>query len=99
MQKIISFLNFFNLLDSQNRLSITNVAVLIILGKMILAPSVSLTEVGALLISFINYGHKRFTNAQQPTESPLDGDVNALKEKMSEVSSQISTLSLKVGLK
>lgn len=53
--------NFLNLLDSENRLSITNVSVLIVLGKLIFIPEPSLTEVGMFLITMLNYSHKRFT--------------------------------------
>jgi hypothetical protein len=55
-------LTFLNLLDHDCNLSITNVAVIICLVKIAMAAQFSGTEVGALVATLINYGHKRMIN-------------------------------------
>lgn len=57
-----SFLSFLNLTDTSGNLSITNIAVIVCVVKIALAPQFSITEVGALLVSLLNYAHKRFVN-------------------------------------
>lgn len=59
MKRVLTFLN---LLDNGGNLSITNVAVIICLVKIAMAAQFSGTEVGALVATLINYGHKRMVN-------------------------------------
>lgn len=54
---------FLNLLDVQGNLSITNIAVIVCVTKIALAPQFSIAECGALMVSLLNYAHKRHTNA------------------------------------
>lgn len=61
MSKVLTFLN---LLDSDGNLSITNVAVIVCVTKLAIAPEFSIAEVGALLCSLLNYSHKRYVNSQ-----------------------------------
>lgn len=57
-------LRFFNLVDRSCNLSITNIAVIVCVAKIAIAPTFSIAEVGALLISLVNYGHKRTESAK-----------------------------------
>lgn len=57
-----SALAFLNLLDNAGNLSISNIAVIVCVIKVALAPQFSITEVGALLVSLLNYAHKRYVN-------------------------------------
>ena len=52
-------LKFLNLTDRQGNLSITNIAVIVCITKVAIAPTFTITEVGALMLSLINYAHKR----------------------------------------
>lgn len=52
-------LKFFQLSDSDGNLSISNIAVIVCITKVAIAPVFSITEVGALMISLMNYAHKR----------------------------------------
>jgi len=54
-----SILGFFQLTDINNRLSISNIAVMVILVKIALSPVIDWVVVGGLLISLLNYGYKR----------------------------------------
>lgn len=55
-------LKFLSLLDNEGNLSISNIAVIVCVTKLAIAPHFSVTEVGALMVSLLNYAHKRYTN-------------------------------------
>lgn len=58
----MNVLKFLNLTDDSGSLSITNVAVIVCVVKIAIAPQFSITEVGALMVSLLNYMHKRSVN-------------------------------------
>lgn len=58
-QVFCSVLRFFNLVDRGCNLSISNIAVIVVITKIAMAQNVGLTEAGALLITLMNYAHKR----------------------------------------
>ncbi len=96
-----SVLNFFNILDSEGRLSITNLAVIIVLIKITIAPTASIVEMGALFISLANYHLKRKTIADSQTVEPptdlITPQVNEMKTKLEETISQVNSLALNAG--
>lgn len=96
-----AILNFFNLLDSEQRLSITNVAVLVVLVKLALSPSASITEAGMLLATLANYAHKRVTNQnnQTPEEDTLTPQVNDMQKKLEDMATKVSGLAMSAGIK
>ena len=97
-------LNFLNLLDSEGKLSITNIAVIIILIKLALSPSASITEAGTLLLVLANYALKRkaINDNKQPIEEPEDTITPQIVEttkRLEELQSQVSGLALSAGFK
>lgn len=53
--------NRLNLLErGGHKLSLTNLMVMVCIVKVALAPQVSIPEIGALFLSVLNYGHKRY---------------------------------------
>lgn len=52
-------LNFVNLVDKNRNLSITNMAVYVLLFKIATAKTLDWPTAAALMLSLINYGHKR----------------------------------------
>jgi len=56
MKKILKFLN---VVDREGNLSITNIAVIVLLTKIAIAPDMDWPTVGALLASMMNYMNKR----------------------------------------
>lgn len=94
-------LKFFNLLDSEGHLSITNLSVVIVLIKLIYSPSTSITEAGLLLITLSNYAHKRIVNRnnQESEEDPLKPQIEELQMKIEEMTSQVSAMSIQSGIK
>lgn len=96
MKTLFKVLRFFGLLERNNNLSITNVAVIMILTKAMIAPTFTITECGALLLALLNYAHKRYESAKvEKAEKqaaiaavdtkPLEDAVKALQAKMEQV--------------
>lgn len=69
MDTLKKLLAFCNLLEYDgNRLSITNIALIILLGKLALSNNVDWPSIVAVIASFANYAHKRQLTSQGPDE-------------------------------
>jgi len=53
------FLRFLNLVDRNCDLSITNIAVITLITKIAIAPTIDWQAAGALMVALLNYSHKR----------------------------------------
>ncbi len=56
-------LSFLNLLDSDGNLSITNIAVIVMVTKIALMTQMTGVDAVALVSTLLNYSHKRIVNA------------------------------------
>lgn len=65
---MLKILGFLNLLDSENRLSLTNLAVYVTLVKLLVSDAAPI-DIAALVTATLNYAHKRHVIAQTPDES------------------------------
>ncbi len=61
---IIKVLDFCNLLDDSGRLSITNIAAIVLVTKLALTGNPDLATVGSTALGLLNYAHKRYVNSQ-----------------------------------
>lgn len=61
-QYFIDFLVFTRFINGDGNLSITNIAVIIVLYKLACTPSTSITDCGALFLSLSHYGWKKYIN-------------------------------------
>lgn len=52
-------LRFLNLVDRSCNLSITNIAVIVLITKIAMAPTLDWQTAAALLVTLLNYAHKR----------------------------------------
>jgi hypothetical protein len=96
----MKLLNWLRITDEQGNLSITNVAVLIVLIKLAIAPAVSLTEVGGLLIALANYSSKKLIKIkQEPVQSVDNERIKTLTAALEEVKSKQSSMALTMGMK
>ncbi len=73
-------LTFLNLLDSENNLSITNLAIYLLVGKMMFSPALDWPSVTAMIVTFANYMHKR-----QVTDAAASSDST---EEMKQIKAQ-----------
>lgn len=93
-------LRFFNLLDRANRLSITNSAVYVLIIKIAVAPSIDWAVVAGLLVTLLNYGHKRMQEKPTTVEVPnsLQEAIDAVKKTADEAKDMAQKLNLANGV-
>lgn len=111
MKYVNAVLNFFRLTDPHDGLvSLTNVAVLVVLVKIAMAEVVSLTEAGALLIAMVSYQGKKMINkgvAEQPERIVAieTAATDALEltgvliKRVDELASKVSQQQMAMGIK
>lgn len=96
MEKVKPWLEFLSLVDKEGKLSISNLAVIVVLAKLIFSPSESITEAGTLFTVIGNYAYKRYVNSQPDQTLTVSDEV---KSQLDEVKSQVNALSLSQGMK
>ena len=97
-------LDFFSLLSDDGRLSITNIAVIILLAKIASAP-INWQVVAGLFVTLLGYAHKRSVNAAtaitavDPTlaqaQSEIEAKINTVATSAAKVASAVQTLTNK----
>lgn len=98
--KLEATLKFLKIIDEDKTVSLTSVALIVVLGKLVVAPAMGITEIGALLVALMSYQGKKVINHQAPKEpNVLDTQVDEMKAKLEEVESKVSVMSLAAGLK
>lgn len=65
-ESFFKFLNFIRLVDGDNVLSLTHIALWTCIIKIALVSSTSVADMGALLIAILSYGYKKWLGAQTP---------------------------------
>lgn len=65
-------LSFLSLLDKDGKLSITNIAVVICVTKIAYVADPSIVDTGALLITLMNYSHKRLESNKASSKTKQD---------------------------
>jgi len=98
MNKLIALLSSLNLLERGNKkLSISNIAVIVCIVKIAVSSNVSVVEIGALLLSLLNYAHKRTENnkiikndqEKLPDSSNVLAQVEELRAKLEQQSKEL----------
>lgn len=94
-------LKFLNLLDRAGKLSITNMAVYVLLVRMAAEPTLDWTVVAGLFATLINYGHKRAAEKPPVTvevPSNLQEAIDAVKKTADEAKDMAQKLNLANGV-
>lgn len=92
--KLLKFLDFFRLLDEDGVLSLTNIAVIIVLVKLAIEPSLDYTAVGALLTVIGSYTFKRYTQRRKNAETVIPEDI---PKAIEELKAKVTQLQIKEG--
>lgn len=72
-QKVKRLLAFLRLTDCyDSNLSLTNIALMVVIGKVAFNPNPTLTELGVLLMGLLNYNAKKYLNLKFPTPGEPD---------------------------
>ncbi len=100
--RLQSALIFLRLIDSfDGNVSLTNVALAVVLAKLVVAPAVGLTEIGGLFIALASYQGKKIINrdAGGPDVNLLQPQFEQMTNTIEEIQSKVSSLSLQAGIK
>lgn len=91
-------LDFVNLLDSEQRLSITSLAMYVVLVKVAISPAPSLADLGSLLLVLLNYAHKRVVISNSASEETGKIQIaSELERTVEELKSKVNALAIKAG--
>lgn len=97
-----SALKFLNLIDRAGRLSITNVAVYGLLLKLLASPGLDWPVVAGLLVTLLNYGHKRSKEViQAPVVETPQIDltaINAAIDDATKIAKEAKDIAQKLGV-
>lgn len=85
---------FLRVLDEDNVISLTNLAVMLVIFKLAITPSLSMPEIGALLLGLFNYSYKRYVRAKEPKPEVI---VKGHRKELNDLKSATSDLRDKVG--
>jgi len=83
--------------EHDGQISLTNLALLIVLFKLAIAPAVGLVEIGGLFISLLAYSGKKVINNKQKKET--DGATSVVQKQLDDLKDVVSALSIKTGMK
>lgn len=98
---LINIGRFFRLIDERSVcLSLTNIAVMVVVAKVATTPSPSFADLGALLgVLFAYYGKKHINKDLDQTTEDQKADMAELKTKVKEVGDRIGGVAAMVGIK
>lgn len=87
--------------EHDGNISLTNIALLIALVKLAVAPSASIVDIGALFISLASYQAKKVINKDEGKQEPAVSmiDVADMEKRISDLSSKVSAAQLSMGFK
>lgn len=102
-QNMFAVGRFFRLLDDNNVVSLTNIALMIVIGKLAITPSMAIPEIGALMLGVLNYSYKRYIRHKEPKPEvmakkqkseikELRDVTDSLKDKIGKISAALSIM-------
>jgi hypothetical protein len=97
-----SVANFLRLVDENGQLSLTNVAVLVVLVKLALTQNASLVDAGALFVSLLNYSGKKVLaaiNAPDPKATLPEQHYEEVASKIKDIQATVSSMSIALGFR
>lgn len=103
----MKLLNWLRLTDQHDgQLSLTNLALLVVLVKLGMASEVTLVDAGALFVALLSYQGKKVIAGQAAAPKELRQDMarivtahNAAMEKIAELSSKVTAQQVAMGMK
>lgn len=86
-------LRFFNLVDRGCNLSITNIAVIVLITKMGMASEIDWPTAAGLMVALLNYAHKRTESNKVEAPTVLDekiAEVKKIADQVIEVAKKVT---------
>lgn len=97
-EMILKALTFLRVIDEHDgKISLTNIAVIIILTKLCFIQSASMVDIGALFIALMNYAGKKVM--YQKEVKVEQASITEIENKISEMEGSISALNISSSLK
>jgi len=91
MDKLVRTLQFLRLIDADNNLSLTNLAVMLTLVSVLLKGPASVEDLGMFIATLVSYQVKRWVSQQAPTAGD---DLKTLQEAVSKLQSSVTAVQL-----
>lgn len=82
MKKFVAFLKFLRLTDEQDRLSLTNIAMLVVITAMAFRPELEPTDLIALVATIMGYQFKRLKQPPQKDDTEMLQMIESLQTKV-----------------
>lgn len=98
MNKLTEFLTFIKVIDAHDgQISLTNLALIVVLVKIAIAPTVSIVDAGTLFVSLLAYSGKKVINNQQMNAQAAPIDTTAIEKSVSQVTDQMEAMKSKIN--
>jgi hypothetical protein len=89
MNQILRALQFLRLVDEQNNLSLTNLALIVSVGSLIARPEIGVTDATTIVASLLGYQFKKYlTNSG--TAASSNEDLAELKKTVESLQSKVT---------
>jgi hypothetical protein len=99
MDKFLSVLRTLRILESKsNRISLSNVAVIVVLIKMLVSPF-DWSVAAGLLFSLLSYQSKKIINQKVKEPNDSENVLQSIKDELEKQKSQLTALSVQNGIK
>lgn len=84
-------LKFFNLVDRSGDLSISNIAVIVLITKIAFAATLDWATAATLLMALLNYSHKRHESNKAIKDAQKDLEAAKIESLMKDMESRIKS--------
>lgn len=100
-QKLIDTLTFFRLVDAHDGLlSLTNLALIVVLVKLCAAPATSISDVGNVFLVLAAYSAKKIINKNKTEEPEEDNSsLERVEAEVKELKAKLSSHAMALGFK
>lgn len=106
-EKLLKLGRFLRVIDEQrSMISLTNTAMWVIIGKLVIAPQFTVEELGAFFVALLAYSGKKLLNNKQQTEdtvlekelTTVKRDINILNDKLKDAVDKAGAAAMAAGL-
>jgi hypothetical protein len=97
LKRILTFLRITD--EHDNKLSLTNIALIVVLIKLVMSPNASIVEVVPLFIALAAYSAKKVINKDAAEPSADGTQLAAVETEVEEIKSRLTSISLSLGIK
>jgi len=91
MKTFLAITRFLRLSDDQDRLSLTNIAIMLTLGRLLFVDQVSIEALGTFLTAAVGYNVKRFAPKD---DSPEETEVATMRKELDRLTTAVSAMQM-----